>query len=263
MHNTHETATTQASGSRYGIVVIPTYNEALNIERLLTLILSQAARLDVLVVDDNSPDGTGDMVQAMAARDGRIHLLRRAGKLGLGTAYIAGFQYALSLGYQYIIQMDADFSHSPSYLPQMLRYVERGYDVAIGSRNVPGGSTENWPFYRTFISKGGSFYVRMVLGMSVRDCTGGFKCFRAAALQKIDLSRITANGYAFQVEMNYRAHQAGLRMKEFPIHFVDRVFGQSKMSTKIIREAALKVIKLRFGAKTKPVLAPVPGTISQ
>ncbi|MCU0495495.1 MAG: polyprenol monophosphomannose synthase [Chloroflexaceae bacterium] len=228
------------------LVIVPTYNEALNIERLIPAILEQGPRFDILVVDDNSPDGTGNMVAAMAAENPRIHLMRRAGKLGLGSAYIEGFHYGLRLGYPFLCEMDADFSHQPHYLPMLLATVERDADVALGSRNVPGGRVENWSLLRKVISKGGSLYARTILGMPVRDCTGGFKCFRAAVLQQIDLDSIQSSGYSFQVEMNYRCHKAGFRIREVPIVFPDRVAGHSKMSQQIVLEAALMVWKLRL-----------------
>ena len=230
----------------YCLVVVPTYNEALNIERLVAEVLSQGPQFDVLVVDDNSPDGTGDLVAALAARTPRVQLLRRAGKLGLGTAYVAGFREGLRQGYSFLCEMDADFSHRPHYLPVLLAVAERAADVALGSRNVPGGRVENWSLVRKLISKGGSLYARIILGMPVRDCTGGFKCFRAEVLRRIDLDAITSNGYAFQVAMNYRCHQAGYRIHELPIVFPDRVHGQSKMSQRIVWEAAAKVWKLRL-----------------
>jgi dolichol-phosphate mannosyltransferase len=232
----------------YCLVVVPTYNEILNIERLLVAILAQGPQFDVLVVDDNSPDGTGDLVAALAARTPRVQLLRRSGKLGLGTAYNAGFREGLRQGYSYLCEMDADFSHQPHYLPVLLAVAERAADVALGSRNVPGGRVENWSFVRKLISKGGSLYARTILGMPVRDCTGGFKCFRAEVLRRIDLDSITSNGYAFQVEMNYHCHRAGFRLHELPIVFPDRVAGQSKMSQRIVWEAVLMVWKLRLSA---------------
>lgn len=237
---------TQLVTQNYCLVIVPTYNESMNIERLLAAILAQGPQFDILVVDDNSPDGTGDIVARIAEQTPRVQLLRRSGKLGLGTAYIAGFKYALQRNYAYIVQMDGDFSHRPEYLPYLLLHAEDGLDLVIGSRNVIGGGTLNWPRYREFISKGGSLYARLVLNMPIYDCTGGFKCFRAAALQQIDLDLITSNGYAFQIEMNYRAHQAGLKIKEMPIIFVEREAGVSKMSNRIIREAAWKVLRLRF-----------------
>ncbi len=230
----------------YCLVIIPTYNEALNIERLIAAILAQGPQFDVLVVDDNSPDGTGDLVAAIAGRTPRVQLLRRAGKLGLGTAYIAGFREGLRQGYAYLCEMDADFSHQPHYLPVLLATAEREADVVLGSRNVPGGRVENWSWVRRLISRGGSLYARTLLGMPVRDCTGGFKCFRAEVLQRLDLDSVGSNGYAFQVEMNYRCHQAGFRIHEVPIVFPDRVAGQSKMSQRIVWEAAAMVLKLRL-----------------
>jgi dolichol-phosphate mannosyltransferase len=226
--------------------VVPTYNEALNIECLLAEILGQGPHFDVLVVDDGSPDGTGDLVAAIAELTPRVQLIRRAAKQGLGTAYVAGFREGLRQGYRYLCEMDADFSHQPRYLPALLAVAERAADVALGSRNVPGGRVENWSWVRKLISKGGSLYARAILGMPVRDCTGGFKCFRAEVLQRIELDSIGSNGYAFQVEMNYRCHQAGFRLHELPISFPDRVAGQSKMSQRIVWEAAAMVLRLRL-----------------
>lgn len=231
---------------RYCLVVVPTYNEALNIERLLTDILAQGPQFDVLVVDDNSPDGTGDLVEAITRQTGRVQLLRRAGKLGLGSAYLAGFSEGLQQGYAYFFEMDADFSHQPHYLPGMLKMAEHDVDLVLGSRNIPGGRVENWSWVRRMISRGGSLYARTILSLPIHDVTGGFKCFRADVLRRIDFKSITSNGYAFQVEMNYRCHQAGFRICETPIVFPDRVAGQSKMSQKIILEAAIMVWKLRL-----------------
>jgi len=238
--------TSAGTSQGYCLVVVPTYNEAPNIERLIAEILAQGPQFDVLVVDDSSPDGTADLVAAQAAQTPRVQLLRRAGKLGLGTAYIAGFREGLRQGYSYLCEMDADFSHKPRYLPVLLAVAERAADVALGSRNVPGGRVENWSWARKLISRGGSLYARTILGMPVRDCTGGYKCFRAEVLRQIDLDTITSNGYAFQVEMNFRCHQAGFRLHELPIVFPDRVAGQSKMSQQIVWEAAAKVLRLRL-----------------
>ena len=243
------------------LVVVPTFNEAGNIIRLIDEVLAQSPVFDILVVDDNSPDGTGTLVAELAADNPRIHLLQREGKLGLGTAYIAGFAYGLKAGYAYLAQMDADFSHQPCYLPRLLNLVQYEADVAIGSRNIKGGRVENWSLLRKFVSRGGSFYARLILGLPIRDCTGGFKCFRAAALRQIDLSSIRSNGYAFQVEMNYRCHQANLAIKETPIVFPDREVGQSKMSSQIVKEAAWMVLKLRF--TSTPAHKSAPAVASQ
>jgi dolichol-phosphate mannosyltransferase len=245
-----------ARSLRYCLVVVPTYNEAANIVPLIEQILAQGPQFDVLVVDDGSPDGTGDLVAAIAAATPRVQLHRRAGKLGLGTAYLAGFRQGLRQGYAYICEMDADFSHQPRYLPMLLGRAEREAEVAIGSRNVPGGRVENWPLLRRLISRGGSLYARLLLGLPVRDATGGFKCFRAEVLRQIDLDSIRSNGYAFQVEMNYRAHQAGFRISELPIVFPDRVAGDSKMSRRIVLEAALMVLRLRVAAAPAPMATP-------
>jgi dolichol-phosphate mannosyltransferase len=229
-----------------GLVVVPTYNEAENIPHLLPRILDDS-RLSVLVVDDGSPDGTGGLVAEMAARDDRIYLVERAGKQGLGTAYIAGFRYALERGADYIFEMDADFSHDPRYLPDLLHAAETAYDLVIGSRYVPGGGTTDWGIIRQMISRGGNIYARLILGMSLADLTGGFRCYRRRALESIDLGRIRSNGYSFQIEMAYRVHQAGLRVGEIPIVFPDRRVGASKMSKQIVAEALINVVKLRLG----------------
>jgi dolichol-phosphate mannosyltransferase len=250
-------APAKRSSGKYCLVVIPTYNEALNIARLIKAILAEGTQFDVLIVDDNSPDGTGEIVADIAAQNPRVQLLRRPGKLGLGTAYLAGFRQALREGYAFVCEMDADFSHQPHYLPQLLACAEHEADLAVGSRNVPGGKVENWSLMRRAISQGGSLYARTILGMPLRDCTGGFKCFRAEVLRRIDLDAIRSNGYAFQVEMNYRCHQAGFRIKELPITFPDRVAGQSKMSRRIVLEAALMVWRIRF---TAPVTNPTAQT---
>ena len=241
----------------YCLVVVPTYNEAQNITRLLAAILDQGPQFDILVVDDNSPDGTGDLVAALAQQTPRVQLLRRAGKLGLGTAYREGFRIGLRRSYAYLCEMDADFSHQPHYLPILLTIAEREADLVLGSRNVPGGKVENWSLLRNLISKGGSLYARMLLGMPVRDCTGGFKCFRAKVLERIGLDSIKSNGYGFQIEMNYRCHQAGFRIRETPITFPDRVEGVSKMSKKIVLEAAMLVWKLGFSPNPYRDMQPI------
>jgi len=234
------------------IVVVPTYNELENLASLVPAILAVDPELDILVVDDNSPDGTGDLAESLSRETGRVQVLHRTGKLGLGTAYVAGFTYALSHGYELIVEMDADFSHRPEDLPRLLQAAETA-DVVIGSRNVPGGRVENWSMLRHLVSKGGSLYARLLLALPMHDCTGGFKCFRRAALEALDLSRLRSSGYAFQVEVNFACSRAGLRIAEVPIIFPDRVRGTSKMSGTIALEAAVLVLRLRLGL-TAPAL---------
>jgi len=226
------------------IVIIPTYNERDNLPPLVEAVLAVVPDADILVVDDNSPDGTGRLADALAASTGRVRVLHRAGKQGLGSAYIAGFKDALAHGYARIVEMDADFSHRPEDLPALLRAAAQA-DVVVGSRNVPGGRAEHWSPLRHLISKGGSLYARTLLGLPIKDCTGGFKCFRREALQAIDLDGVVSNGYGFQVEMNYLCHRAGLRLVEVPIIFPDRTAGHSKMSSRIMLEAATVVWRLR------------------
>src|SRR6266699_2290252 len=205
------------------LVVLPTYNERENIEPIVTAILDQAADLEVLVVDDNSPDGTGHIADRLAETfPRRVHVMHRAGKRGLGTAYIEGFAWALARDYAYVFEMDADFSHDPADLLRLRAAIERhGADASVGSRWVKGGGTRNWSFLRTFISRGGSLYARLILGTPVNDLTSGFKCFNRAVLERLDLPSVGSNGYAFQVEMNYRCHRQGFRIAEVPITFVD------------------------------------------
>jgi dolichol-phosphate mannosyltransferase len=229
------------------LIVVPTYNERDNVRGIAEHLCSALPRVDLLFVDDHSPDGTGEVLDALAAAQPRVHVMHRAGKLGLGTAYLEGFAWGLARGYGFLIQMDADGSHDPRYLPQMLALAEDGADVVVGSRYVPGGGTENWGIGRQVISRGGGLYARTVLGVDLRDLTAGFMCWRRAALEAIDLSTITSNGYSFQIEMKYRAIKRGLRVVETPIVFVDRRVGQSKMSRAIFVEALLKVWSLRFG----------------
>ena len=228
------------------LVVIPTYNERENIPLLLPRVL-EYPELSVLVVDDGSPDGTGDLVAATLESNERVHLLRRAGKQGLGTAYVAGFRYALERGADYVFEMDADFSHDPRYLPDLLHAAETAYDLVIGSRYVPGGGTTDWGLVRQIISRGGNVYARLLLGLPLSDMTGGYRCYRRTALEAIDLDHIRSNGYSFQIEMAYRVHQAGLRVGEVPIVFPDRRVGASKMSKNIVWEALANVLKLRLG----------------
>ena len=206
----------------------------------------QAPGTHLLVVDDGSPDGTGKVADELAAaRPGEIHVLHRSGKLGLGTAYIAGFKKALALGYDVVVQMDCDFSHEPQAVPVLVRTLAEGNDLVLGSRYVPGGGTVNWGIVRKFISKGGSFYARTVLGIPYRDLTGGFKAWKRATLEAIPLDQVNAQGYGFQIEMNYRVHRMGKTIREGPITFADRRVGQSKMSKRIVFEALLLCWKIR------------------
>jgi dolichol-phosphate mannosyltransferase len=228
------------------LVIIPTYNERENIPEILPRVLEHE-RLSVLVVDDGSPDGTGDIVAAAMQDEPRLHMIRRAGKQGLGTAYLAGFRYGLERGAEYLFEMDADFSHDPRYLPDLHHAAQTAYDLVIGSRYVAGGGTTDWGLARQFISRGGNLYARLILGVPVADMTGGFRCYRSRALRAIDLDRVRSNGYSFQIEMAYRVHRAGLRIGEIPIIFPDRRVGASKMSKSIVREALINVVKLRIG----------------
>jgi dolichol-phosphate mannosyltransferase len=229
------------------LIIVPTYNERENAPGICERMWAGLADVDLLFVDDNSPDGTGELLDAMAAENPRVHVMHRAGKLGLGTAYVAGFKWALERGYDYVFEMDADGSHDPTYLKQMLALAEDGADVVVGSRNVPGGGTRNWGVGRKIISRGGSFYARSILGIHVRDVTAGFICWRRRALKVLDLDSLGSNGYMFQIETKYRALQAGMKLVETPIIFVDRRVGQSKMSRAIVAEALTKVWALRFG----------------
>lgn len=230
------------------LIIIPTYNERENLTSLCDQVLTALPSADLLVVDDNSPDGTGQLADELAAQNPRIQVLHRSGKLGLGTAYIAGFRYALSKHYEFVFEMDADFSHDPVYLPALLGAAKDGAGVVIGSRRVPGGGTENWGLSRQLISAGGSLYARTILGLDVRDLTSGFKCFRREVLAAIDLDAVRSNGYSFQIEMTYRAVRKGFSVAEVPIIFIDRRAGQSKMSSKIFAEAMGMVWRLRFAS---------------
>jgi dolichol-phosphate mannosyltransferase len=236
--------TTGQPGPR-ALVCLPTYNEAENVGAIVEAILAATPAVDVLVIDDDSPDGTGRLADAIAAREGRVHVLHRAVKEGLGKAYLAGFAWALGRGYDLVLEMDADFSHDPKYLPALLERA-KGADLVLGSRNVPGGGTVNWGFGRKLISRGGSFYARTILGIPIRDLTGGFKCFRRRVLESIDLGTVECSGYAFQIELTYRAVRKGFRVVEIPIVFVDRRVGHSKMSRRIVLEALRKVWSIRF-----------------
>jgi len=230
------------------LVIIPTYNERENVRRIIDHVLKQDGRIEVLIVDDGSPDGTGQIVAELEAADPRVHLFERAKKMGLGTAYIAGFRWALERDYQYIMEMDADFSHDPSHLPQFLRAIQDA-DLVLGSRYQQGRVTVvNWPMTRLILSYSANLYARAVTGLPVWDATGGFKCFRRSVLEAIDLSRVRSNGYAFQIEMSYRAWKRDFRIVEIPIVFVDRTEGTSKMSKSIVREAIWMVWRLRWWA---------------
>ncbi len=230
------------------LIVIPTYNERENLPRLVKEIRNYLPDAGILIVDDNSPDGTGELAEEIKSRDPHFFVLHREGKLGLGTAYIQGFKFGLERGYRYFQQMDCDFSHRPEDLPRFLEAIDSA-DLVLGSRYVPGGGTKNWPWYRKLLSKGGSFYARMVLGVNIRDLTGGFKCFRREVLEAIPLDKVRATGYSFQIEMTWRALQAGFKVVEIPIIFVEREEGVSKMNKKIILEALALCWKLRFEKK--------------
>jgi dolichol-phosphate mannosyltransferase len=238
------------------LLIIPTYNERENVRDIVHGVLSQEAKtpdvsLSVLIVDDNSPDGTADLVREMqqdpAIGPERLHLLSRAGKMGLGTAYVAGFKFGLARGYDYLFEMDADFSHDPKEIPNFLREI-RDHDLVIGSRYITGANVANWPLRRLLLSYYANKYVRLITGITVHDATGGYKCFRREVLEAIDLDDIRSNGYAFQIEMNFRAWRKKFRIKEIPIVFVDRHAGTSKMSKAIVREAVTLVWKLKFRA---------------
>jgi dolichol-phosphate mannosyltransferase len=229
-------------------VCLPTYNERENLPRMieaLRLVLREGDR--VLVIDDNSPDGTGEIAAALALEHPCVDVLHRAQKEGLGRAYIAGFRHALADGAELVLEMDCDFSHDPADVPRLIEAAEDGADLVLGSRYVPGGGTRNWGLARRFISRGGSVYTALFLHMGVKDPTGGFKCFRRPVLERLDLDAITPRGYAFQIEMTYRAKRAGFEVVEIPITFVDRVVGQSKMSRAVVLEAIWRVPLLRVG----------------
>jgi dolichol-phosphate mannosyltransferase len=228
------------------LVIIPTYNEKENVEKIIRKVCSLPGDFHVLIVDDGSPDGTAAIVRSLLPEmEGRLHLAERSGKLGLGTAYIFGFKWALERGYEFIFEMDADFSHDPDDLLRLHSACHSGADVAIGSRYVRGGRVVNWPWDRIFISKGGAYYTRLITWMPVRDPTAGFICYRRQVLQAIPLDEVQFIGYAFQIEMKYRAWRLGYKLQEVPITFVDRREGVSKMSKGIIREAIYGVWKMR------------------
>ena len=236
--------------SERALVIVPTYNERENIERLIDSALAQDPRLDMLVVDDGSPDGTGQIVDGIAAANPRVHVLHRPRKLGLGTAYLEGFKWGLAREYAYFFEMDADFSHDPVHLPQFLAEIEDA-DLVLGSRYRHGKVTVvNWPMSRLILSYSANIYARMVTGLQLADATGGFKCFRRKVLEEIDLGSVRSNGYAFQIEMSFRVWKKGFRIVEIPIVFVDRTEGESKMSRRIVREAVWMVWRLRWWAIT-------------
>jgi dolichol-phosphate mannosyltransferase len=228
------------------VVCLPTYNEHENLEPMLRALGDKDVR--VLVIDDNSPDGTGELADRLAQELGYVDVLHRESKEGLGPAYLAGFRHALASDAELVLEMDCDFSHDPNYVPQLIAAVEGGADLALGSRYVPGGGVRNWGLLRRLISAGGSSYARIILGVKIRDLTGGFKCYRRAVLEAIDLDAVESKGYAFQIETTYRALRAGFRVVEVPITFADREVGGSKMSKAIVAEAIWKVPGLRLKA---------------
>jgi dolichol-phosphate mannosyltransferase len=230
------------------LIVTPTFNEAENLPRFVEAVRAALPEADVLVVDDASPDGTGQVADALATKDPHVRVMHRPGKLGLGTAYVDAFKMGLAEGYDRFYEMDTDLSHDVRHLPEFERALDAGYDLVIGSRNVPGGGIEGWGVGRYLLSKGGSLYARTILGLPIRDLTSGYKAFSRSALEAIDLGSMHSNGYSFQIEMTYRATRKGMRVKEVPIVFVDRTLGRSKMSRKIFLEAVTVVWKLRFEA---------------
>jgi len=235
------------------IVIIPTYNERENIENIIRAVMSLEHGFHILVIDDGSPDGTADIVKGLMNEEfnGRLHLLQRSGKLGLGTAYILGFKWALSQGYEYIFEMDADFSHNPDDLPRLYdACAKEGADLSIGSRYISGVNVVNWPIGRILMSYFASVYVRIILGMPVRDTTAGFVCYRRRVLEHLDLNSVRFKGYAFQIEMKYSAYKSGFTIKEVSVIFVNRVLGTSKMNTSIFGEALFGVMRLRLDALT-------------
>ncbi|MDD3236428.1 MAG: polyprenol monophosphomannose synthase [Candidatus Cloacimonetes bacterium] len=227
------------------LVIIPTYNEIENIERMVEIVLSKSEDIEILVMDDNSPDGTGKRVKSLQSTEPRLHLIERPGKMGLGSAYVTGFKYALEHDYEYIMEMDADFSHNPDDVPRLIAAAQNK-DLVIGSRYCNGVNIINWPFKRLLISYFASKYVRVITGMPIKDPTGGFKCFNRRVLESINLDNILSDGYAFQIEMNFRAWVKRFRIKEIPIVFTERLNGVSKMNRNIVWEAAWLVWRLHF-----------------
>jgi dolichol-phosphate mannosyltransferase len=227
------------------LVIIPTYNERENVEKLITMVLDQHRKIDILIVDDSSPDGTSDIVERLMETNPRIHLISRPEKMGLGSAYIAGFRFAIENGYDIVFEMDADFSHHPRYLRRFLRAIRKN-DLVVGSRYIDGVNVINWPLVRLILSTGASVYTRLITGMPIRDPTSGFKCFRRSVIESLDLDRIYSDGYSFQIEVNYKAWKKGFRLAEIPIVFVDRNLGSSKMNLRIVFEAIYMVWWLRI-----------------
>ncbi len=239
------------------LVVIPTYNEAANLARIVERTLAAVPAAQVLVVDDGSPDGTGEIAESLASRDGRVHVLHRSGKQGLGAAYLSGFGWALERGFAAVVEMDADGSHQPEQLPRLLAALDTA-DLVLGSRWVPGGAVENWPRHRQWLSRGGNRYVRFALRVPLRDATGGFRAFRRSALLALDLNEVASQGYCFQVDLAWRALLAGLTVVEVPITFVEREHGTSKMSGGIVREALWRVTVWGVRSRRRPAKAPTP-----
>jgi dolichol-phosphate mannosyltransferase len=242
---------------RRAVICLPTYDERENLEPILSAIHAVQPQVDVLVIDDNSPDGTGELADSLAARDARVKVLHRPGKQGLGRAYLAGFAWALERGYGLVLEMDADFSHEPAHLPALVAAARRA-DLVLGSRYVPGGRTVSWGAVRKLVSRGGSLYARTILGVGIRDLTGGFKCFRREVLEAIDLPSVASTGYAFQIELTFRALRRGFRVVEVPITFADRRIGRSKMSSGIVLEAMKNVWGMRFSEFARAARAARP-----
>ncbi len=227
------------------LIIIPTYNEAKNIKRLIEEIFKLDLDINILIIDDNSPDGTGNIVEEVAKRDHKVNLIKREGKMGLGTAYVTGFKYAIDNKYDYIFEMDADFSHDPKEIPNFLEKIKE-CDLVIGSRYIKGVNVINWPLRRLILSYGANIYTRFITGLPIKDSTSGYKCFKRKVLENIDLNSIHSGGYSFQIEMNYKTWKKDFKIAEIPIIFVDRTEGKSKMSKKIVREAIWMVWKLRI-----------------
>ena len=232
---------------RKGIVLIPTYNELDNVERITGKILQYVPNIHILFIDDGSPDGTAEHIKELIKDNKNIHILERPDKMGLGSAYVSGFKFALEKGYEYIFQMDADFSHDPKELPNFIKAIEES-DLVLGSRYIKGVNVINWPLSRLLLSYFANSYTRIITGLPICDATGGFKCFRRAVLESIDLNSIKSNGYAFQIEMTFKVWHKGFHVKEIPIIFIDRVYGESKLSKKIMWEAIFMVWKLRISS---------------